>query len=74
VILSIALLPVLLPSGTAAQKARPVRIEVECGSLTSVVSGRLRGRQQMEYVVAVDAERALGIELAGSPGNPRATG
>jgi len=51
----------------SAQKAEPVRIEFPRGSSSAVVHGRLRGRQQMEYVVRVKGGGTLALLLAAAP-------
>jgi hypothetical protein len=50
-----------------AQKAEPVRILFDPVSKTATVCGRLRGRQQMEYVAPARSRQVLHLHLNGNP-------
>lgn len=66
-LVAVAGVSLALPAPAPAQKARPVRIEFERGAVSTVVDGQLRGRQQMEYVVAARTKQTLALELASTP-------
>ena len=49
-----------------AQSAEAVRIEINDGTHETTVKGGLRGRQQMEYVIAAQKDQQLRLRLASS--------
>ena len=60
-------LALVLAASVFAQKAGPVRIELEPGSGAAALSDELSGRQQMEYVVAARDRQRLTLRLDASP-------
>jgi hypothetical protein len=66
-LLLIATLPAVLPGLVFAQKATPLRIEVQNHSGRAVLEGTLSGRQQAEYVVDVRAHQHLTLDLMSTP-------
>ena len=70
----VAIFIFILGGSVCAQKAIPVRIKFKPGATSTVVQGNLRGRQQMEYVVAATQNQKLTLQLASQPpGNLKLT-
>lgn len=62
--LAIAQLALLSGRILLAQSAEPVRIGLDPGTHETTVKGGLRGRQQMEYVIAAQKDQRLTLKLA----------
>lgn len=70
----VAIFIFILGGSVCAQKAIPVRIKFKPGATSTVVQGNLRGRQQMEYVVAATQNQKLTLQLTSQPpGNLKLT-
>jgi hypothetical protein len=50
-----------------AQKAEAKRIEFPKGSSTTLLSGTLQGRQQMEYALGASGHQVLWLQLSATP-------
>ena len=56
----------VLAASALAQKAEPLRIDLKQGS-SGTAEGKLRGNQQLEYVVEVKGSRKLAFRLEAEP-------